>query len=353
MKKLYFKAAGTLLTAGLTSSLGVGCLSDPDIPSCVDFQLGEAGEECGSPCNVYCQEMVARCPGTFESFAVCFDQCEVEEVDPNIRVGMLGDTTGNSLSCRISQLEADEPSCPDAALLGTTTCIDSACEEYCTAFLDENSPCTPGYDDENDCLNTCALIPVGEDDSDANTVLCRQKFLQMAIDNDDASFCPAASRSGGGVCGGYCETYCGFLQTNCTDENAIYGSLDECLSVCSFMNLEGNIDDRLTPNNIECRIYHGSSPSAATPEFHCRHTRVYNSEFCTGGGTNEDSEVWICRPFCDAVLANCPETVVGPAQCLASCAVDPDVQSAVAAASMDRTTTIDLFPQSTQVCPTP
>jgi hypothetical protein len=83
----------------------------------------------------------------------------------------------------------------------------------------------------------------------------------------------------GGGGGGSCATYCTQLMTNCTGDNAQYGSEAECLAYCASSGWpEGDVG-ATSGNSIQCRIYHGGAPATGTGAAeHCPHAGP------TGGG---------------------------------------------------------------------
>lgn len=135
------------LAIGLVGSFG--CLDAPSLKTCLEFPLGTEGCETG--CNLYCQEMVARCPSVYATEGVCLNDCANEPVT-NFVLGDFGDTTGNSLSCRISFLR--EGNCTEASLRDTTQCIGARCEDYCALMM---TNCEDAYPSMQTCEEACAV----------------------------------------------------------------------------------------------------------------------------------------------------------------------------------------------------
>ncbi|MEM1022891.1 MAG: hypothetical protein AAF627_17710 [Myxococcota bacterium] len=321
------------------------CLEAPSVPECGDVPFDVSLDECGSPCDIYCQLAIAQCPGTFENEAFCIDQCETEPVADQ-RDGAFDDVSGNTVGCRINALRAgDADACLNASFLDTEICIDTACNEYCDLMA--QGPCAAAYANEADCLTTCGLIPNGAPEDGQNTIECRLRYARAAVENMDRNQCHSASRTGGNTCGTICESYCGFVMTNCTERTAIYGSREECELVCSFMDAEeSSFDDfRSDEDSVDCRAYHASQPAADNPEFHCPHAQVYNSMQCARRRGGEPFD-WICSPFCHAAAEVCGAFMGDDDRCESFC------ENLEAVRNSGSAMTVELFPQSTQECPT-
>ena len=340
------RAQVALMAASLIGSSA--CLSDPELPACIDFPIGTEG--CDSGCDVYCDEVIERCPGAFSSRGECITDCLGEPVNPSMIDGEFGDRESNTLSCRLTFLR--EGQCQNVGLLDSPTCVGASCTTYCE-LMEAN--CSGAYPSVDVCEKNCDLFPVRRldaPDADDNTVDCRFKYANLAASDPGGPACDAASLNGGGVCGDNpCAPYCALVMRNCTDENAVYASVAECLRVCSFMNGDGRFDDwdfQTEGDSVQCRSYHAGPPAAEAPTTHCNHTRVYNIEHCgvAPGGPEQQPADWPCLTFCDIVQRECPGTFPGPVACRAACnatigdeAFDPDVGP-------------ELFPVSTGMCPT-
>ena len=334
------------LIVALAASMAAGCLSDPELKECFEFQLGTTGEGCGnSDCDVYCDVVEQFCPGLFSSRAVCIDECGTEPVNPQMSRGRLDERANNTISCRITY--ALEGQCADASLTESTQCVGASCEEYCQLMEDN---CPGAYPANSDtCERSCSFFVSGDPDENANTVDCRFRFAQEAALDPGGPACDAASLNGGGVCGNDpCIPYCDLVMANCTGEFAVYTSREACLDVCPFMNTEGRFNDWETQaDSVQCRSYHASTPAADIPATHCKHTRVYNEEQCgiPAGPLPDD---WPCITFCRALEKSCPlfPTPFPDAQaCRTACAALPEV------ITFDQSIGPLIFPVSTQVCP--
>lgn len=304
-----FEASWLLLALG-------GCLASPERKECIDFPLDTTG--CPAACELYCEEVVARCPEVYSSVAACRNDCANEPVTELIE-GTFGDESGNSLACRITYLRRGE--CSEVGLLETTACVGASCEDYCDIMIES---CDGAYAGPENCLDSCAMIPRATDDTDQNSLECRFKYAGLAETSGDDADCDRASFGGGGVCGTVCETYCNLVEDHCQGEFALYPDRTSCESVCELMNTEGRFDDwQGQVDSVQCRIWHAGPPANLQPSTHCKHVRVYNEEQC--GSTTLAPREWPCSTYCDVVLRNCPGVYADETECQADCATFPEL----------------------------
>lgn len=335
------------LPAPFLAVLLVGnCLEDPDLRTCEEFPPGTAGcpdlrtcgqrplgdPNCGTPCEVYCEEVTNRCPGTFDSFDNCLTVCALEPgTGANLPLGNLGDTTGNTISCRITQ--AVNGACGEVGLTDTRVCND--CPEYCRVVADA---CENAYNSEDYCLGFCGMLPSGTSDINDNTVACRLRYARLAL-IDPGSNCEAASAGGGGVCGADpCNLYCDLVLAHCTGDNLVYANRQECLSTCALMTPGSHGDWRfdLQIDSIACRLWHAGPPAMTEAQVHCKHTRIYNDEQCGVDAAlammgQPQPAGWPCETYCTAVTRSqeergCPPVYTSGMDCLNACRADPRIQ---------------------------
>lgn len=115
--------------------------------------------------------------------------------------------------------------------------------------------------------------------------------------------------------GDACETYCTNALANCTGDNAVYTSMDECMGTCAGLP-EGTPTDT-AGNTVWCRAYHAGDPAVMDAGMHCPHASASGGTVC---GTP-------CEAYCSLMGANCGgEVAVFPseADCMAACAAFPD-----------------------------
>ncbi len=324
------------------------CLDDPELRNCIDFPIGTEG--CGSGCDVYCEEVVARCPDLFASEAECITNCAAEPVNPSITDGEFGDVAGNTLSCRITYLREGE--CTNAGLLESEQCVGADCTTYCD-LMEEN--CPGAYPTFEVCEKNCALFPVrplNRPQADDNTVDCRSRFAALADSNPGGPACDAASLNGGGVCGDApCVPFCALAIRNCTGDNAVYESPADCLRQCRLLNGAGRFNDwdfSIEADTVQCRSYHAGPPAEQVPTTHCPHTRVYNEEHCgiRPPGMSTQPPDWPCTTFCGIMARSCPGTFESRQACQTACAQFPEVLN------IDPDEGPQLFPVTSTTCPT-
>ena len=319
------------------------CLDEPNLRTCGEFPFGTEG--CGSACDVYCGEMLQRCPDLYPSASDCQRECSEPPGGGTIAQGAQGDTEGNTLACRITQ--ALEGNCGEASLDESPSCEGDLCETYCETM--ENTICADAYSGIDNCLANCALLPPGTTDEDANTVACRQKYALAATIEPSPATCNAASAPGGNVCGQVCEVYCDLLEINCTGDNTIYPDRTSCLDTCNLMETEGIFTDwdfDIQEDSVQCRIYHAGAPAAAQPDVHCPHTSVYNIEHCgIDPALNVQPRAWPCPTFCSIVEDECPGLYSSEDECLSACEGFPEI------VGLGPGEAPNIYPVSSLVCP--
>jgi len=196
------------------------------------------------------------------------------------------------------------------ALISTVYAVD--CVAYCNAI---NSGCTnylaAGYQDNATCVEACSLMPLGTTgDTSGNSASCRLHYATLSTPN-----CAAASVSGGGVCGSYCETLCFFLQESCVREylDATTGVWDNvaCIDVCGGGLKQNGADFPLdkTGDNVQCRIYHAAA-SWVNTTVHCPHASLAGATHC---GTP-------LTAYCYLMNFTCPTTYGSYSSCMTQAA---------------------------------
>ncbi len=318
-----------------------GCLEDPELRSCGQFEFGTEG--CGEPCDVYCEEMIERCPGRFPSVDVCRVACKFEPPGGvELEAGNLGDEEGDTLACRITAAIAGR--CDDAGLGPSRSCSEVSCLNYCEAVL--STPCGTAYAGQQNCLAACRSLRPGRSGEPGNTVACRLARVEELGPAPTADECAAATVMGGGACGTPCEVYCDFLERNCRDGNQIYPDRPTCEATCRLMS-DGSFDDwRTQGDSVACRIYHAGPPAELAPGLHCPHAAVYNPDECgiPPGGAALPAD-WPCPTFCTAMLLECRDVYPDLDTCRRECPNRPELQGIRPRAIPP------LFPMSTLECP--
>ena len=287
-----------------------GCVDDPVLRSCAEFELGTA--ECGEGCEIYCDLLATSCPAagadSDDGRAACLATCSETLAD----TGELGDESGDTLQCRIRHAllaESDpEGHCDAASFEGGGICVDvEGCSEYCELMA---LHCEGAYPNEQNCMATCVDMPISESDRDANTRACRLKYARQAEASSSKASCTAASLNGGATCGDPCDAYCDHVLVNCTGEHAIYANRSACVTTCRMLDTDGNFDDwRNEKDTIQCRSYHASAPAGVDPATHCPHADVYNVAHCGDR----------CQVFCGLMRRACEGSFESDEACEAAC----------------------------------
>lgn len=342
---LYTSEVGCLSKCVTFSSAGEPGDVDGDTVQCRIHQLGTpayadsevcpagtagGGGLCVGPnwtaptCTEYCDEVQTNCTGdnqVYDSDMMCSLLCnDYSDWNP----GQPGDTSGNTLHCRIehSELAAVDPAanCGAAGQSGNNTC-GTWCENYCHATQNFCTGANMLYADLAACHTACQAFPTdGEDgDSTGDSVQCRITSAWGGSVNPEES-CPAAAPDGGGTCVDpedvipNCSTYCDAIQGACTGENAQYENDMGCQMYC-FMSVTwdaGNLAQN-DVNTIGCREHHALLAQVGDTATNCA------SASPSGGG---QCGSW-CENYCQLAMANCTggnALYNSEAACLTSCA---------------------------------
>ncbi len=151
-------------------------------------------------CDTYCDAIAASCTATelqYGSRDACMGLCAT------FPVGTTGDTTGNTLGCRIHMLtllDGAEGTCAAAGPSGTNAaggdqCADTECDTFCNSAL---QVCPTDFTSLADCTSKCTALPICtkpyEVPSDTcipdyGSVQCRYYHLTAAT-LDAAEHCP-------------------------------------------------------------------------------------------------------------------------------------------------------------------
>jgi len=179
--------------------------------------------------------------------------------------GLSSFDTSNSIQCRMNELDGITQNtgnpylqCSRASPYGDQACASDPCMNYCNFTM---AICTGGnllYSNYSTCYSYCKTMPKGNwNDTNVNSLGCRVNAAIKAALTGDMTLCQAASYTGGGICGSYCDTYCNFATTVCTYSNALSFGYDlaKCMSACSAYPTNGN-NNSTRGNSVQCRIYH-------------------------------------------------------------------------------------------------
>lgn len=206
-----------------------------------------------------------------------------------------GDTTGATDATADDTTVADTTT-TDTTVADTTTTDTTApdvaadvpppaptCEAYCDLVMKSCTGDLAQYKDAAECVNYCknlGKIPVGTaDDKAGNTIGCRTYHATVAGQSAEnaKTHCVHTGRSGGNVCGTWCENFCHLHKVNCTGGNSVFASDADCGAACAKAKTDGQTD-AVKGDQIQCRIYHlGVAGTDATfAATHCPHAKVPN-----------------------------------------------------------------------------
>jgi hypothetical protein len=147
------------------------------------------------------------------------------------------------------------------------------------------------------CQARCKTYPEGmKSDKSGNTLGCRIYHVGVAglggpDSADRTTHCPHAGRSGAGVCGTSCESFCEATNELCGSPNKQYSDKSYCLAMCALFP-PGTASDT-GGNTLGCRDYHLTVASTTDPDFHCPHQGPYGDGVC---GASQ------CDTYCDGML---------------------------------------------------
>lgn len=188
------------------------------------------------------------------------------------------------------------------------------CEDYCP-LLKASCDGILSQKGLKNCKKFCGewmkLPPGTVTDQEVNTVGCRIR----ALTDNGADGCQAASLSGGGVCGSYCENYCDLAFKNCPNQPGFFETFSQCLNACGALSSGGTNMDSYG-DSVQCRIYHlgvaGDNQSGGS-DTHCPHGAVYSAAACNAS---------LCTIYCGLTSALCPgnlNAMGGLEECQATC----------------------------------
>lgn len=237
---------------------------------CPHTGLDDAAGTCGTRCQGYCDLMIRGCEANgspqYDDMNDCLTQCATFAADGNH-----GDTTGDTLQCRIHYATVaivnggQAPNCSYAAAV-STPCVndpDFTCAHFCSIM---NSTCTGAnrqYADVAACLARCSSWSVGAvDDRGISTLGCRLYYAGAARDGNATAkhlYCPHAGIDDdtGSQCGTRCASFCDLAVFTCTEAYGTppYATKLACVSSCANFSTLGGIGDS-GGNTLQCRQYH-------------------------------------------------------------------------------------------------
>lgn len=265
------------------------------------------GGACGSsPCDAYCDQMIAHCPGAYADRQGCLDACGEIPAD-----GPWNATDGNSVQCRAYHASfpaVGDPAlhCPHAGLSGSNVCGDT-CEFYCD-LMETN--CDGSYPDRATCLDACGTFESGTPgDIAGDTIECRVYHAAYPASIDPATHCPHAGVDGAGVCVSQdpCAAYCDRMEANC---DGAFPDRAACLATCALYPTDGDADAR-DGNSVQCRSNFALVPDGGAAN--CAAASSHGGGVCGG----------YCENYCAFATQTCQGLFADEASCLAECAAYP------------------------------
>ena len=132
-----------------------------------------------------------------------------------------------------------------------------SCQAYCQAATIACTGQNRQYRDFDECLGFCSDAagwePGSASDSASNTLGCRLQHAEEALLIDPESHCSAAGPSGGGVCGSWCDVYCGLTRELCTGAQQLFTDASSCRSACEGL-AAGAAPGGLVGDSVQCRL---------------------------------------------------------------------------------------------------
>jgi len=285
-------------------------------------------------CENYCAIVSAACDATAPEYATPAECLDVCQRGAKLAPGEAGDTTQNTIACRIAHtmvgfVEHPELHCPVGGVGGGNVC-GSWCDNYCALSMANCAGQDALYASAAACAIACASQSaagrVGDLDSD--TVQCRMTYLLEAGASDDPGpLCADASFEGGPcvVQPPTCEAYCQTVQEACGDAGAPTAQYDDeaaCLAYCDDQAaLAPGAAGDVGGNTIGCRLTFAEAAAAAMAGGDDGAT-----ECLAAGPTGGNLCGSWCDNYCHLALENCAgddALYADMAQCINTCATFP------------------------------
>ena len=173
---------------------------------------------------------------------------------------------------------------------GNTSGGDDACQSYCERLQNNCTGDFQQFGTVDDCKATCKFYPAGGDgDQSGHSLGCRATKAANAAEGDQATFCPQAGPTGGGICGSPCESFCKLAMAVCTGGNAQWNNEQECLNECLTypdLNAVPFSSNVTSGDSFACRMYHLNVAAVVDPDIHCTHIDTDSPPCSDGGGSS-------------------------------------------------------------------
>jgi hypothetical protein len=296
-----------------------------------------AGPVDSKQCKDYCSAVLENCVGknaVYNDLAGCLGFCRYLDLGSSV------EPEPNTVACRAKEAgyaerEPDDH-CKAAGPGGNGVC-GSDCDAYCQVYP-EVCPGTYKYPSPEACLKACSGLTDQDSfdvtrDHGGDTIECRLVHAVSSTTLPETHCAHAPIPPAQPWCAGKpsdeptCPEYCNIVMAACDGELTQYESPEQCLAVCSVLDL-GENDDQIE-NTIGCRRYHAFSSTLA-PDTHCFHSGPTGDGHC-GEDDPETGDKSNCESYCLLVEAACPdEFAAGPgtsAECLEECKDLPEAKA--------------------------
>jgi hypothetical protein len=163
------------------------------------------------------------------------------------------------------------------------------CGTYCDDIIGKCTGQNRAFDNREQCMKMCALMPPGQENDKTNSVACRAAAAKTA---SDKGTCANAGAYGNGACGDRCDTFCELVNKQCIEPfggqaPAPYANKADCVEACRTMRYDaadfegpGATDG---VDTLNCRMLH-LILSLDGRETHCPHVAVPSATCQSGGG---------------------------------------------------------------------
>ncbi len=183
-------------------------------------------------------------------------------------------------------LGALAPTCPDIVYMGKCPASADLCKSYCATVTDNCKDANAQYKDLAECESNCKdwqKLDAGQAGAkDGNSVQCRVYHAGAAKDTGKPEVhCEHSGKTGGNVCGSWCDNYCHLAMTACTGTNKLFDTNEACMTECAKYPATGKSGDT-GGNTVQCRIYHAgvASQSSDNATKHCSHAGISGDKVC-------------------------------------------------------------------------
>lgn len=184
-------ALALIAIAGLVAGCGDDTTSSAGVDMSVPHDLASGA---APTCAAYCAKIQMNCTGgdaggneQYTSESACNSYCTSAAGWP---AGMIGDTSGNTIGCRLyhAGAAAADPvvHCPHAGPTGGNVC-GPWCDNYCQLMAKNCTGANAVYDAAT-CMSKCAMLGTQghANDTSGNTVQCRIYYLGLAATDPTA-----------------------------------------------------------------------------------------------------------------------------------------------------------------------